>query len=295
MNQPRFIRDLETDNLSGASDLFQKALNGLVEWSKSQSDAFSRAQIKKVLAGIVAAQPTMAAFVNLERILIRNLGEADSISPRNFQDTLQHFRDFLKADKEKLVQNGVDYILDNETYLTFSNSSSVADIFLEARKKRTNFKVICPESRPMREGVRMAERLHESGIEVELIVDAAIFSQIKECQAVFVGADAVTDEWWANKIGTSFLCLAAREYGIPVWCCCEATKLIEARDFHFNAVDRPADEVNPGRLPVRNIYYEQMRLNWLAGLITSVGVLASPLELTVMRTLNSPQLRTRPE
>lgn len=86
-----------------------------------------------------------------------------------------------------------------------------------------NFKVFCDETRPLLQGARLtAYELHESGIDTTLICDNMAPMVMKNgwVDAVFVGCDRVARNGdTANKIGTSYVSLAAKNYNVPFYVC----------------------------------------------------------------------------
>src|SRR5207245_9149822 len=94
--------------------------------------------------------------------------------------------------------------------LTLSSSAVAARAFLVAHRAGRLARLVVAESRPGREGVKLAARLAAAGIPVVVIVDALAPAWVERMDAVVVGADAVTP--WAvwNKCGTLALALAAR-------------------------------------------------------------------------------------
>lgn len=75
--------------------------------------------------------------------------------------------------------------------------------------------VVC-ESRPLCEGVTMAQRLAAAGLQVTLITDAQAGVFVEEADAVLLGADAVTPDGVVNKVGSRLLALAAKAAGVPM-------------------------------------------------------------------------------
>ena len=75
--------------------------------------------------------------------------------------------------------------------LTFSYSSSVLAVLLEAHARQRLSAVLCTESRPILEGQRLSQELARAGIAVELGVDAAIATFTAQADMALVGATAL--------------------------------------------------------------------------------------------------------
>jgi translation initiation factor 2B subunit (eIF-2B alpha/beta/delta family) len=111
--------------------------------------------------------------------------------------------------------------------ITLSYSGSVAAV-LEALIRRGPLQVTCSESAPAREGRALAARLAAAGVAVTCTTDDAIDATVRFAHAVLVGADAVTAQWFLNKIGTRSLAAAAAAEGVPVYVVASRDKLAPA-------------------------------------------------------------------
>ena len=100
--------------------------------------------------------------------------------------------------------------------VTLSFSSSVLEV-LRAVSGELSLGVVCGEGRPRFEGRRLAASLASPTTAVTLTSDAALTSFLPGAAAVVVGADAVADGFWINKVGTHGLAAAASNLGIPVY------------------------------------------------------------------------------
>jgi translation initiation factor eIF-2B subunit delta len=155
-------------------------------------------------------------------------------------------RDLLTGDPSPLV-------------LTLSYSSSVARVLRDC-SSAIRLRVVCAEGRPRFEGRRLATELAESGLDVTLVVDAALTTHLPEASAVVMGADAVTGTHWINKVGSLGVAAAASLQGVPVY-------VVAGRDKFVPRVLAPrlrlpvaaSDEVWPDRFSnvrVENRYFE---------------------------------------
>ena len=92
-----------------------------------------------------------------------------------------------------------------------------------------NFRIYCDETRPLLQGARLtAWELSRAGMDVTLQCDNMVPSLMKEgkIDAVLVGCDRVAANGdVANKIGTSYVALAAARYGIPFYVCAPSSTI----------------------------------------------------------------------
>jgi len=101
-------------------------------------------------------------------------------------------------------------------------------------------------SEPGGEGVGVAERLVDAGLEVTLIPDAAVARRLDgaSVDAVLVGADTVLPSGSvANKVGTYGAALAAHRANVPVYVACAVDKIsVEEETTDESAPDRAVYE-----------------------------------------------------
>jgi len=100
--------------------------------------------------------------------------------------------------------------------------TATAPMYL-GQERGYGFRVFCDETRPLLQGARLtAYELQMAGIDTTLICDNMAPSVMKRgwVDAVLVGCDRVAANGdTANKIGTSYVALAAKYYGIPFYVC----------------------------------------------------------------------------
>jgi ribose 1,5-bisphosphate isomerase len=177
-------------------------------------------------------------------------------------------RDLLTDDRDPLL-------------LTISFSGSVADTLVELARTRP-FRIVCGEGRPRFEGRRLAEHLSSSGIDVTLVVDAAMTALLPHASAVVVGADAIAADRWINKIGTFGVASAAAWSGVAVYVIAGREKFVPAAlSPHVVLPQASAHEIWPdGPLQIHqhNIYFEVTPAD-LATLYLSDGGVIPPTDV----------------
>ena len=178
--------------------------------------------------------------------------------------------------------------------MTHSYSSTVLDVLGSC----TDIEVICPESRPLCEGLRTAQVLGERGIRVKIMVDSAAPSLMGECDVVMVGADAITPEGVVNKIGTYALALAAREQKIPFYVLAGTEKFLPPPFAQALRIEeRDPKEVTQEAIPrsrVENRYFDITPLELITGVVAQDGVIPGEevqkhlVGMTISRRLQKP-------
>lgn len=268
------VEAIARDHTSGAAEMTRRASLLLVESvSDPQTgweDLFSLAR------GLVKAQPEMASLFNLANRVLWTVGDAEGFANRRDEvlrlarweaerDPLPEFADRLAP----LVER-------HRRLVTISDSSTLRGALLLLRQRGIEFELTCAEGRPMFEGRNLARSLAEAGIPVRLVSDAAICAELVPSSLVLVGADAIRQETFTNKVGTGALALAARELGIPLYVVAERSKFLP------QSVGRRPRKEDPGEIwpdappgvEVVNYYFEETPLELVTGVVTETGILS---------------------
>lgn len=154
-----------------------------------------------------------------------------------------------------------------------------------------DFKVFCDETRPLLQGARLtAYELHASGMDTTLICDNMAPTVMRNgwVDAVFVGCDRVAMNGdAANKIGTSYVAMAARHYNIPFYVCAPTSTIdpacVSGKEIHIE--ERPAEEVTemwytdrmaPEGVKVFNPAFDVTDAEFITAIITEYGIARPP-------------------
>ena len=265
------LQEIREDNSSGAAQLALKGaqlLLGILKEGKAE-------EIRALGRALVDAQPSMAPMVNLVNHLfhaIDALEDQQSIKEKG-RAAVQGFLDDLIAGPEKIKRYGLALLKDKRKAITHSYSSTCLGVLGHAQ----GIEVICPESRPLFEGVRTAKELGAKGIRTKIVVDSAAPSLMGECDVVMVGADAVTPEGVVNKIGTYALALAAREQRVPFYVLAGTEKFLPSPFSQALRIEeKDPKEVTQEAIPhsrVENRYFDCTPLDLITGVVTQEGVI----------------------
>ncbi len=153
------------------------------------------------------------------------------------------------------------------------------------------FRIYCDETRPLLQGARLtAWELSRVGMDVTLLCDNMANSLMKsgKIDAVFTGCDRVAANGdSANKIGTSYVALAAKRHGIPFYICAPSSTI----DFDMPDGDaivieqRDPDEVTeawyknrmaPENIKVYNPAFDVTPASDITAIITENGIAREP-------------------
>jgi len=274
------------DRSSGSTDVARAFLEELSRWAEvdrsPDSEAF-RVGLFQWLRRGQAAQPSMAL---LHQLAARALDVTTTSIQRG--DSLPDMRNHLAAScdaeladldamQDGVVRTAASLVTRADGWIaTLSASGMVRDALIEVRRRNLSPRALVGEGRPRREGRQLAAALARAGIPVWLMVDAALPLLVSQAQAVWIGADAVTDQGVINKVGSYALALAAREHSVPVYALAGRRKFIPAGTPSLQILEMPGSEVweEPAHdVKPRNVYYEVVPLELLRGVVVEDAVL----------------------
>jgi len=270
------IEQIRIDNTSGSLELAKKSAE-IFTLPILKTD--SPTLVKKVAYSLIKAQPTMASIFNLVNNLMLNIQEnKDQELKHIIQSYCKKFIQDLKTSDQLISKYTNELIKDDSTVITHSYSSTILNSLIYAKKSRKKFSVICTESRPMMEGVKLAKLLGENDIKVKLIVDSAVFSLINDADIILLGGDAITTKGLVNKIGTKGIAITAKYYNTPTFALCSSIKFLPKNycpklDHKKNPEEVIIDK-SPNVTPI-NYYFDLTPLKYLTGVITEKGIIKS--------------------
>jgi translation initiation factor 2B subunit (eIF-2B alpha/beta/delta family) len=213
------------------------------------------------------ARPAMAVVGNrVNRAMDRAGGGDPAAVERAASETLAE-----AFDADERAAAWPDSLDAPASVLTLSRSGTVRAAIAAADPSR----VFVAESRPAREGVRVAESLAE-GRAVTLHTDAAVGHVLatESVDTVVVGADAVlADGSVVNKTGTRLAALAAARDGVAVYVVCAADKVTPREDPHLESGSRGAVYEGDAPISVLNPRFDVTPADLVAGVLTDRGVL----------------------
>lgn len=230
----------------------------------------------------MAAQPSMASLINLCNQVMQATEQASVIHvhgrpqratvPQAASNAALRFTAFLAHHTRRIANEMLPYIHSGALFLTHSSSSTVLAALLRAHEAGKRFGVVCTESRPQYDGVQMARRLAEAGIEVEVIVDATAAVFIHGFYTLLIGADAISADGVVNKVGTFGMALAAHSLGVPVYSLAGSEKFLPQGAL-FAIEEKSPEEVLPSDKNLRgfNVYFDQTPLELVTRFFTEDG------------------------
>lgn len=210
------LHELASDRSSGASEITARACRLLCDIARESDDP--AADVLEAGVDLIEAHPAMAPLVDL---VDRALSILDAQGAGGLEDLV----DSGHRREQAVVEAGARLIEGEPTVATYSRSGTVLGALLAADPPPS---VLISEARPGQEGLEVARRLAEVGLQVTVTVDAALPGLLEEADRLLVGADSLCSLGVVNKVGTGALALAAAEVGCPVTVLAATDKLLPA-------------------------------------------------------------------
>lgn len=277
------IAAIANNTREGAVELAEQGADVLLRCARTDtSDTLEAFRNEVLTAGLqlIRAQPAMAPLVNLVNAVLWKIATLETLpETRNrVSDAARDFKRRLRMHEMAIAEAVLPLIHEQATILTNSRSTTVRAALLHAQRSGRHFQVICAEGRPGYEGRTLAQELATAGIPVTVVVDALAIARVPQASLVLIGADHLTIDGLANKVGTYAMALMAQTHTIPMYALCSSTKFLPPGYPMLAQDKRPGAQVWPDAphpVGVENYYFDYTPLSALAGIVTERGVLPS--------------------
>ncbi len=274
------LRDLRTDNSSGASELIDKSLIIIQKYLESILNERTpiKSEFLELASQIIYSRPSMAPLINTIGFLI---GDIQTIDKKHIKERLEHLakyrnqkmdslKEYFKTLFEQLYNPGLKIML-------ISHSSTINTLFSNCKERNIKFYVL--ESRPLLEGRRTAEYFSKN-FRTTLIIDSAMGKVISEIDVVLLGIDSIlSDGAIINKIGTHPLAIMAHEYNKEVYAIGDSFKYNLRSHFgqDIKIQMKPLDEVyeiggKNENLTVKNYYFDKTPSQYITRIVSDLGI-----------------------
>lgn len=284
------IEEIRNMNVKGGSP-FGRAAAWAFKLALQQEDLKTFSEIKTrftyLKKQMYELKPTMATIYNSCEAIMQELDETMEVNI--LKEKVIHLCDNIIEQSfvavEKVGEIGSHLIHDHDVVLMHSYSSTLMGIFRSAANDKKRFKVICTESRPLRESRNAVNVLTRLGIETMFISDASVYEFMNEADMIIMGADTLcTNGDVANKMGSAQIARLAQSCKIPVYFASELYKLdirtlngekvvLERRD-KCELVDED-DFKDFDQVEVINQFFDLTPASDITGIVTEFGVLHS--------------------
>lgn len=282
------IEEIRNMNVKGGSP-FGRAAAWAFKLALQQEDLKTFSEIKTrftyLKKQMYELKPTMATIYNSCEAIMQELDETMKVNI--LKEKVIHLCDNIIEQSfvavEKVGEIGSHLIHDHDVVLMHSYSSTLMGIFQSAANDKKRFKVICTESRPLRESRNAVNVLTRLGIETMFISDASVYEFMNEADMIIMGADTLcTNGDVANKMGSAQIARLAQSCKTPVYFASELYKLdirtlngekvvLERRD-KCELVDED-DFKDFDQVEVINQFFDLTPASDITGIVTEFGVL----------------------
>jgi ribose 1,5-bisphosphate isomerase len=270
----RAAESIAADRERGSTHLALEALRALEAFARTREAQTDEAVLPRAARALAALRPSMAVIPHVMALAVPDISRAKAIG------------DELAGATQRAA----------ERVLTYSASTVCEEALRRWAQDRPEAGVVVPESQPKREGLALAKRLTNVGVQVTLITDAQIGRSTRDVQALLVGADAITnDDLLVNKVGTETAVMMARELGRPAYAVCQTHK-IAPPGWPISLERQEPDDVHETTdFRVRNVVFDATPLDWFAQVTTERGPVTAGLLAEVRGQLASSPLLREPE
>ncbi|SEO96837.1 ribose 1,5-bisphosphate isomerase [Halogranum amylolyticum] len=226
----RVADDIGSMEIRGAAKIADAAAAALATQAK-ESDASTpeafRSEIRVAARTLHDTRPTAVSLPNALRYVLHGMeGTTVEQLRESTVAAVERFRERLERSQADLGAVGANRLKDGDRIMTHCHSTAVLACVEAAVAQGKELTAVVKETRPRNQGHITAERLHELGVPVTLVVDSAARRYLNGVDHVMVGADSIAaDGSVINKIGTSGLAVNARDRGTPVVVAAQTFKL----------------------------------------------------------------------
>ena len=249
----KIIEDIKSVKIQGAENV-----------AKAGIKAFLLNPVESSAKKILKTRPTEPLMQNAIKLLLKS--KRPNIIAKKF------LRDLKKA-HEITVKKGAMLIKNDMNIYTHCHSSTVIDILKYAKKKRKkDFVIYTSEVEPLLQGRMTANDLAKAKIKVIVAPDLAAEQSLMKCDLLLFGADALTKNIVANKIGTSTLTKLAKIHHIPRYSCSVSKKFTNKIKIEKRSSREVWDERNKN-IKVINPAFDKTKMKDLSGIISEFGIL----------------------
>lgn len=289
------VKDIEELKVQGATAVAESSFQALKLFLQSYEDDPAKLDLflaefeKTGLSLVNARQNEPLARNGLKFVLnkfktengfIKTVPEAVGI----MTGLMDRFMQMLVEAKSLIVQSSLPEMSKLNGIMTHCHSTTVENLCIEVNKARAGkgFSVVATETRPMFQGRTTATNLFNAGVDVKLIIDAAVASFLVgdwniPVDAVLIGCDEILSTGdVVNKVGSYAVALSAYHAGKPLYVFGTMLKMDPSTVY-----DRPEIEMRdskevwaeaPAGLKIVNPAFEVVPHDLITGFITERGI-----------------------
>lgn len=240
-------------------------------------------ELEANMDALIEVMPAYAPPVNVMHRIQAELdrARAERLSAGALQTAIARaaaaYQGWSEQARGRIADCAASLISDGATVFTFTLSETVLTVLRAAAKRGLRFKVVVTESRPNNDGRSTARALAESGVTVQIGIDAAVGELLPQADLMLIGAEAILSDGSAIcKVGTYPAALAARRAAVPVYVLVDSQKL---HPISLLGHSPSLDPIEGGDLPagadatrINGHLFDQTPAQLISALVTERGI-----------------------
>ncbi len=254
----RIAKGIKEIKIQGATNVAKYALKAYFLIPTKES--------KKILLNLRPTEPMLSHVLML----------ADKNSEEQILAHFTNSQDKINKIVFKLIKN-------NLKIFTHCHSTSVVKSLIYAKKHGKHFSVFNTETRPLFQGRQTAKELGRAGINVTQYVDSASAIAVKQCDAIFLGADALLDKSVINKVGSGMISQIAFDNKIPVYVIGDSWKYsaknVKIEERNFKEVWNP----EKNKIHIKNPAFEAISIRFIKAIVSELGIMSYKKFLSIVK------------
>ena len=218
------LKSVINDNQSGSAELVNKTMNLLKTYL--QEKQINSENLRNTLYHVIEVHNQMAILYHfIDGFIDVIYNNTEDLQNKGIE-FIEQYRIKYKSINIKIAEELLKTIrFENKKILIHSNSSTIVKVFLHLKDKAKEISFIQTESRPSLEGRIQAQKLAGAGYKVRLIVDSAVYNYLNEVDYIILGADAILQNSFINKIGSYGIALGGKQYGKSIYVLADGRKI----------------------------------------------------------------------
>ncbi len=254
----KVLEEVSRERIRGSSWCARRVAEAFILLGETE---FNEEVLSEAVELALRVNPSMASIYNVASIARNARSSSQLVS------SMKKLLEYMDYSRSKACSIASESIMGD--IMTISYSSMIECVLSKA--KDNVGKVYVLESRPGGEGLYMAKKLREHGLDVVVVFDSALYHYMSRVDIVIVGADSVgKDACIVNKIGTRLLAMSAKEYNIEFYPIFESYKIHPEKScYEIELVEREYEVEDYGR--VRTVVFDRTPAKLISGFITEHG------------------------
>lgn len=242
-------------------------IQGATNVAKAALYAYSLLKTEKAYKKLIDARPTEPLLFNTLSLYAKG--------KKSYKEIMNYFKEAqekINLYVEKLIKN-------NDVIMTHCHSTNVVEALIYAKNRGKKFEVYNTETRPLYQGRKTAKELAKAGIKITMFEDAAINIMLERKQGtrkvkkVFLGCDAILDDFVINKVGSEAIAKLAKMNNIPFYIISFSLKYYPRK---IKIEERKAQEIwkyAPKSVKIKNPAFETINKKYVTSIISELGIL----------------------